>query len=72
MGEGKEGIHPPPLSFSRSPSFFPLRQLWKGEAELGKTPSRIHPTWSAPWLPLLPSDLYMCGEGTPRTHNINC
>ena len=66
--ERKKGI-----GFPLPPLPFLLRiGIGKGEGRIGRTPSRIPPTWGAPLAaspPLQP--IYMRG-GTARTHNKHC
>ena len=69
--KGKRGFAPPFLLSFLFP-FPPLTIMEGGEAELGKTPSRIRPTWDAASLPLLPSHLYIYvgGGGLEHTTSI--
>ena len=39
----------------------------KGGVGQGRAPRGQRPTLGRPWLPLLPSHLYICGEGASRT-----
>ena len=71
-GKGKEerkkgiGFPLPPLPFL-------LRiGIGKGEANLGGAQVGFLLLGAPPWLPLLPSNLYICGRGTTRTHINSC
>ena len=83
-GEGKRGrdkgrgaIRPPP-SFSPPSSFRPPPgEYGRGVAELGGAQVGFLLLGAPPWLPLLPSNLYIyiyicVGGGTARTHNKHC
>ena len=64
-GEGKRGREKEgegfdlPLPSLHPPPSFPLRNLWKGEAELGGAKVGFLLLGAPPWLPLLPSNLYI-------------
>ena len=65
--EGRGGIRPPP-SFPPPSSFLsPPEFMEGGEAELGRRPSRIPPTWGAPLAASPPlQSIYM--RGAPLEH----